>query len=70
MKKFAEGFGIGAALIVALGAVSLLIRPGLLGFGNLRPAPRTRPASRARATDTRPAPPPSDFLDVCRSAGL
>ena len=72
MKQFAEGFGIGAALIVALGAVSLLFKPGLLGLGLGQPrfGPRARSATGPRAADTRPAPLPPDFLDLCRAAGL
>lgn len=61
------GLGIGAALVVAIGAASLLFRPGLFGLVYAR-APRSRPAVGSRAE--RPAPPPPDFLDLCRTAGL
>ena len=61
------GLGIGAALVVAIGAASLVFRPGFFGLAPFR-APRARPVAGTRAV--RPAPPPSDFLDLCRTAGL
>jgi hypothetical protein len=67
---FIGAFGIGAALVAALGAVSFLVKTGLPG-DNPRSASSageiTHPAPTVKA---QPIPPPPDFLDLCRSAGL
>jgi hypothetical protein len=70
VKRFAEGFGIGAALMAALGVVSLFFKPGLLGLTQVRPASRARPAATAGVADARQTPLPPDFLDLCRASGL
>lgn len=73
MKKpaeFLQGLGIGAGLIAAFGAVSLLLRPGLVGAGPNLAASMGKPVIEPRATVNTPAPLPPDYLDLCRNAGL
>ncbi|HKA35406.1 MAG TPA: hypothetical protein VKH43_01205 [Thermoanaerobaculia bacterium] len=63
------GVGIGAALVVALGAVSFLVKAGWSGFGH----PRLIPAHDSRqpqAVRAQPAPLPEDFDELCRAAGI
>jgi hypothetical protein len=60
--------GIGAALVVALGAVSFLVKAGWGSFGH----PRLLPSygSRANPPAVRTQPLPDDFDERCRAAGL
>lgn len=69
--KRKEGFvgaGIGAVVIVALGAVSFLVKAGWGGFGH----PRLLPAQGTRANPpaVRTQPLPDDFDERCRAAGI
>ncbi len=63
--EFAQGIGIGMALMVALGTVSFLLRPARLAFATAgkRTARRTLNPLQQRAL-------PADHLDRCRAAGL
>lgn len=62
---FAQGMGIGMALMVALGAVSFFVRPARLAF-----------AAAGKRTFHRSMNPlqqrtlPADYVDRCRAAGL
>ena len=70
MKKKAGllGAGIGAALVVALGAVSFLVKAGWGSFGH----PRLLSASGSRANPpaVRTQPLPEDLDERCRAAGI
>jgi hypothetical protein len=70
MKRKEEllGVGVGAALLVALGAVSFLVKAGWGGSGN----PRLLPAhdSRVNPPAVRTQPLPDDFDERCRAAGI
>jgi hypothetical protein len=62
--------GIGAALAVVLGAVSILVKAGWAGFGQSRVPPipeAVRPPQEVRA---QPLPLPPDFEAQCRAAGI
>ncbi len=64
-QEFAQGIGISMALMVAIGAVSVLVRPARLAFA----AASKRTARRAiNPLEQRPLP--ADYLDRCRAAGL
>lgn len=68
--EFLQGFGIVAGLIAVMAAVSLFIRPALLGADQTRPAPTGKTAVEPRSAGQTPAPLPLDYLDLCRNAGL
>lgn len=71
MKK--EGLlklGIGAAMAVALGAVSFFVRAGWAGNGDPKPSPGPEAQALNRAVRTQPAPLPPDFEELCRTAGV
>ncbi len=73
MKKpaeFLQGFGIGAGLIAAVAAISLLFRPGLIVPGQAHPAPAGKPAVEPRSAGETTAILPQDYLELCRNAGL
>jgi hypothetical protein len=64
------GFGMGVALVVALGAVSFFAKTGLPGDPS-RLAPSAGAATPPTpAVKAQPAPLPPDFLDLCRNAGV
>jgi hypothetical protein len=63
--EFAQGIGIGMALMAALGAFSFLIRPARLAFATV--AKRTR---RPSMNPLQQRSLPADYLDRCRAAGL
>ena len=67
-KEGLLGAGIGAALVVALGAVSFLVKAGWGSFGH----PRLLPASGSRANPpaVQTQPLPEDFVERCRAAGI
>ncbi len=60
----AQGIGIGMALMAALGAFSVFLRPGwILATAGKRTSPRSlNPLQQRRL--------PADYLDRCRAAGL
>jgi hypothetical protein len=62
--------GIGAALVVAFGAISLLVKGGWSGFGQPRLVPGHGSASNPQAVRTLPAPLPENFDELCRAAGI
>ena len=64
------GFGIGAMLVVALGAVSFLVKAGWPGSGQPRVVPPHDSARNPQAVRTQPVPLPEDFDDLCRAAGI
>jgi hypothetical protein len=64
------GIGIGAAIVVAFGAVSLLVKAGWSGFGHPRLLPGEDPGKRPPAVRQQPAPLPEDFDELCRTAGI
>ncbi|HYV42543.1 MAG TPA: hypothetical protein VEO02_12195 [Thermoanaerobaculia bacterium] len=73
MKKpaeFLQGFGIGAGLIAAVAAISLLFRPGLLVPGQTHMAPSGKPIVEPRSAGQTTTLLPQDYLDLCRNAGL
>lgn len=63
--EFAQGIGIGMALMFALGAVSVFVRPGwvALATAGKRTARRALNPLQQRTL-------PADYLDRCRAAGL
>ena len=63
------GVGIGAALVVALGAVSFLVKAGWAGFGSPRLIPGPGTARPTQAVNAQP-PLPADFDEQCRAAGI
>jgi hypothetical protein len=64
-QEFAQGIGFGMALVVALGAVSVLVKPEWIALA----AAGKRTARRAlNPLQQRRLPP--DYLDRCRAAGL
>lgn len=66
LRDFAKGVGVGAAgLMIALGAVSLFLRPGAAD-----PGQHPSPLPTTRKVLERPELPPADYLDLCRAAGL
>jgi hypothetical protein len=65
--EFLQGFGIGAGLIAAVAAVSLLFRPGP---GQAPPAPSGKPVVAPRGAGETAAVLTQDYLDLCRKAGL
>ena len=69
-KEGILGVGIGAALLVALGAVSFLVRTGFAGLGQPRQIPVRQPAERRSVATAQPVDLPADFEEQCRSAGL
>jgi hypothetical protein len=60
--------GIGAALVVALGAVSFLVKAGWGSFGHPRLLPVN--GSRANPPAVRTQSLPEDFDERCRAAGI
>jgi hypothetical protein len=64
------GVGIGAALVVAFGALSFLVRAGWSGFGQPRLVPGHDSAGNPQAVRTEPVPVPEDFDELCRAAGI
>jgi len=64
------GVGIGAALVVALGAVSFLVKAGWTGFGHPRLLPGEDPARRPPAVRAQTSPLPENFDQLCRAAGI
>ena len=74
-REFAEGLGIGAGLIVVLGAISILYAPDWIGIARprlsvFRHARTRKPPLDSRSGDQKPALLPPDYLDLCRAAGL
>ena len=69
-KEGLLGVGIGAALVVALGAVSFLVKPSWPGLGQPRVTPGPETANRRQAVHTQPLPLPADFDEQCRAAGI
>ena len=69
-KEGILGVGIGAALVVALGAVSFLVKAGWTGFGHPRLLAGHGAAERRVAVRERTAPLPEDFDELCRAAGI
>jgi hypothetical protein len=70
LRDFAQGVGIGAAgLMIAFGAVSFFLRPGVGGLVK-RPSPLPEPAPAARKVLASPESLPANYLDLCRAAGL
>ena len=67
-REFAQGLGIGAALMIALGAVSFF-RPSLAAVRLRSPEP-AKPAANTRKLSEKAATLPADYLDLCRAAGL
>ncbi len=73
MKKpteFLHGFGIGAGLIAAVAAISLLFRPDLGVPGQTHQAPAGKPVVEPHNADETTELLPQDYLDLCRNAGL
>jgi hypothetical protein len=68
-REFAQGLGVGAALIAALGVLSVLLKPDLIRPPAPQPAAKTAPRHPAGALES-PPPPPPDYLDLCRAAGM
>jgi hypothetical protein len=64
------GVGIGAALVVAFGALSFLVKAGWSGFGHPRLLPAHDSARNPGAVQTQPMPLPEDFDELCRAAGI
>ena len=64
------GVGIGTALVVALGAVSFLVKAGWSGFGHPRLIPGQDSSRNTQAVRTQPVPLPEDFDELCRAAGI
>jgi hypothetical protein len=62
---FAQGIGIGMALMFALGAVSVLVRPGLVALATAGRRMARRPLNPLQQRTL-----PADHLDRCRAAGL
>jgi hypothetical protein len=59
----AQGIGIGMALMAALGAFSVFLRPGwVLATAGRRTGRPLNPLQQRRL--------PADYLDRCRAAGL
>jgi hypothetical protein len=70
LRNFAQGVGIGAAgLMIAFCAASFFLRPGVGGLVK-RPSPLPRSAPAARKVLAGPESLPSNYLDLCRAAGL
>jgi hypothetical protein len=65
-----NGLGIGAGLVVALGAISILVKTGWSGFGHPRIIPGPASARNAQAVRAQPVPLPEDFDELCRLAGI
>ena len=61
------GLGIGAALVVALGAISFLVKAG---FGQPRLLPGHDSAGNPHAVRAQPVPLPENFDELCRAAGI
>ncbi len=68
--EFLQGFGIGAALVAVVAAVSHLARPGVIVPGQTAPAPAGEPIIEPRGVGAMLALLPEDYLDLCRNAGL
>ena len=64
------GVGTGAALVVALGAISFLVKAGWSGFGHPRLLPGEEPGRRPAAVREQAAPLPENFEQLCRAAGI
>ena len=69
-KEGILGVGIGAAFVVALGAVSFLVKAGWSGFGHPRLLPGQDPRKRPAAVREQAAPLPENFDQLCRAAGI
>lgn len=67
--QFLQGFGIAAGLFLALGVLSFFVRPNPTSPGEATVQP-WQPATRTGGVRHQPAPPPPDYLDICRAAGL
>ena len=69
-RFYLGGLGIGATLLVAAGAITILFRPALAGLGHPRTVSQSEPPGKVRSVSQQPAPLPPDFLDLCRAAGV
>ena len=68
-REFAQGLGIGAAVMIAAGAISLFFRPNPADLA-APAAPLPKAATRTGAVYDKAVPLPADYLDICRAAGL
>lgn len=68
-REFAQGLGIGAALMIAAGAISFFLRPSPADLASTS-APPANPAATTGELRTGTVSLPADYLDICRAAGL